>query len=347
MAVHIIAEAGSNHNGSLEMAFQLNAVAGIAGANSVKYQIIYPEGLYLPGDYPYGHYDIRQVWRIRECGVMADVEWETICHDAIAKGVHFTASVFDRRGLDLLCRMSPPYIKTASCDLNNIWFLREVASRGIPMVVSTGMSTLGDIEKAVTALDKEGMNGERLVLLHCVSAYPTELEHTNLGFLHTLRNAFGTAVGFSDHTLGCEAACAAVALGATWIEKHFTIDRNLEGFDHKYALEPADLNSYVTAIRAVERSMAWQVSKILRAERDTRSRARRGLYAARHLPAGHVVTWDDLLILRPEGPIPVDLADMLVGTKLRQDISMHSPFTFAVLESPSDHRRALSSHTTQ
>jgi len=336
MAVHVIAEAGSNHNGSFQLACELNAAAAAAGADSVKYQIIYPEGLYLPGNYPYGTYDIREVWRIRESGVMTDAEWHAISEDARSRGIVFSASVFDTRGLDLIASLAPPYVKIASCDLNNIRFLREVASRGMPMVVSTGMSTLADIEKTVGALEKEGVCGERLILLHCISSYPASLEETNLRFLHTLKHAFGTAVGFSDHTLGREAACAAVALGATWIEKHVTVDRSLEGFDHKHAMEPADFAAYVAAIRAVETSMKPHALERGRGERDTRSRARRGIYAARDLPAGHVIGSADLLILRPEGPIPVDAADSLLGARLRQPIPIHAPFTFAVLDMPSE-----------
>jgi sialic acid synthase SpsE len=167
-----------------------------------------------------------------------------------------------------------------------------------------------------------------------VSAYPAALGDTNLGFIQTLKRAFGTAVGFSDHTLGREAACAAVALGATWIEKHFTVDRSLEGFDHKHALEPADLAEYIAAVRDIEASMAPRIQKIGPAEAYTRKRARRGIYAARDLPAGHVITEDDLLILRPEGPIPADSADDLIGARLKQALSARSVFTLAGLEYP-------------
>jgi sialic acid synthase SpsE len=334
MAVHVIAEAGSNYNGEVSLALQLNEAAAAARADSVKYQIIYPEGLYLRGEYAYGHYDIKEVWRIREEGVLTDDEWRTVCRDARQRGIDFSASVFDGRGLDLLCELDPPYIKTASCDLNNLRLLRQIAARGRTMVVSTGMSSLGDIEKAVAALDGEGISGEKLVLLHCVSSYPAALEETNLGFIQTLRRAFGTAVGFSDHTLGLEAACAAVALGATWIEKHFTVDRGLNGFDHKHALEPKDLAAYVAAVRGMEASMAPKIQKTGPGEAYTRKRARRGIYAARDLPAGHVIAEDDLLILRPEGPIPADLADDLLGARLKQALPAQSAFTLAGLEFP-------------
>jgi len=335
MAVHVIAEAGSNYNGNLALALRLNETAAKARADSVKYQIIYPEGLYLRGEYPYGHYDIKDVWRVREQGVLSDDEWHAICKDARGRGIAFSASVFDTRGLSLLCETDPPYIKTASCDLNNLRLLKEIAARGKTMVVSTGMSSLGDIEKAVATLDEEGISGNKLVLLHCVSSYPAALAETNLGFIHTLKRAFGTAVGFSDHTLGREAACAAVALGATWIEKHFTVDRTLEGFDHKHALEPEELTLYVAAVREVEMSMTPKVQKIGPAEAYTRKRARRGIYAARNLPAGHIISAEDLLILRPEGPIPADLADDLVGARLKHALPERGAFMLSGLEFPS------------
>lgn len=332
MKVHVIAEAGSNHNGSLELAFALNRVARDAEADSVKYQIIYTDGLYRPGDYAYGHYDMKEVRRIRDEGAMTKAEWTEINNDAVALGIAFSASVFDTRGLQLLKKLSPPYVKIASCDLNNIRFLREVAEVGLPMIVSTGMSSLADIEKTVAALDRSGVGGQNLVLLHCVSAYPSKLEHTNLAFLATLRSAFGTAVGFSDHTITSEAACVAVALGATWIEKHFTTSCKLDGFDHKYALEPEGLKDYVASIRAVEQSMTPKVVKIGEAEAYTRQRARRGIYTARDLSAGTVLTHDDLLVVRPESQIPADEVDELVGMRLKEAVSAFMPLEYGLIQ---------------
>jgi N,N'-diacetyllegionaminate synthase len=334
MSVHVIAEAGSNYNGSVTLAKQLNAVASTAAADSVKYQIINTDALYRKGDYAYGHYKIEDIRAIRRRDEMSDDQWREIRADALDRGIAFSSSVFDTQGLDLLCSMSPPYLKTASCDLNNLRFLREIASRGHTMVVSTGMSTLGDIEKAVATLAKEGIEGDKLVLLHCVSAYPSELENTNLTFLKTLRSAFGTAVGFSDHTLGREAACIAVALGATWIEKHFTTDHSLDGLDHKHAMEPEAFADYVKAIRATEAAMKPKVVKIGEAEAYTRRRARRGLYAAQALPAGHVLRDADIIIVRPESPIPADEVDLVIGQILKRPLAAFEPLSYAQLETP-------------
>jgi sialic acid synthase SpsE len=334
MPVHVIAEAGSNYNGRVDLAKQLNAVAAAAAADSVKYQIINTDALYRPGSYPYGHYRIEDIRAIRRRDELADAQWADIRADALGRGIAFSASVFDTKGLDLLCSFDPPYIKTASCDLNNLRFLREIAERGRTMVVSTGMSTLGDIEKAVATLAQAGIAGERLVLLHCVSAYPSALEDTNLSFLQTLRGAFGTAVGFSDHTLGREAACIAVALGATWIEKHFTTDHTLDGLDHKHAMEPEAFTEYVQAIRATEAALRPKVVKIGPDEAYTRQRARRGLYVARDLPAGHVLANDDILVVRPESPLAADEIDHILGRSLARGLAAFEPLTPAVLAPP-------------
>ncbi len=179
--IHVIAEAGTNHNGNLEKAKKLVDIAKYADADSVKFQIIYPYGLYLPGDYEYGHYDIKEVLRIRTEGMLQDEEYDELGAYCREKEISFTASAFDEKGLDLLMKFNPPYIKTASCDLNNIRFLRQVAERGKKMVVSTGMSSLKDIERSMNVLARAGHSD--IVLLHCVSVYPAFLEQTNLGFI--------------------------------------------------------------------------------------------------------------------------------------------------------------------
>jgi sialic acid synthase SpsE len=164
--------------------------------------------------------------------------------------------------------------------------------------------------------------------------YPSAIEDTNLAFLRTLRSAFGTEVGFSDHTLGREAACVAVALGATWIEKHFTTDHTLDGLDHKHAMEPDALAEYVKAIRATEAALKPKVLKIGSAEAYTRQRARRGLYVSKDLPAGHVLTDADILIVRPESPIAADEIDAVLGRLLKHPVAAFAPLSPADLEAP-------------
>ena len=323
--IHIIAEAGTNHNGDLNKAKKLVDIAKRSGADSVKFQIIYPWGLYLPGNYEYGHYDIKEVIRIREEGMLTDEEYEDLASYCNESGVAMSASVFDQRGLDLLMKFNPPYIKTASCDLNNHRFLRQVAEKGKKMVVSTGMSSLGDIEKTLKELEKAG--ADDLVLLHCVSVYPASLAQTNLSFIDTLRSNFGSPVGFSDHTGNSLAACMALAKGATWFEKHYTEDRQQAGFDHAYAMEEGGLGRYVTDLYEAEQALSKMNDKLSDAERYTRKRARRSIYAGRDLQVGICLEDDDVLVVRPEGPLDADQIDSVVGRCLVRDVKKYQALT--------------------
>lgn len=319
--IHVIAEAGTNHNGDLNKAKKLVDIAKRSGADSVKFQIIYPWGLYLPGNYEYGHYDIKDVIRIREEGMLEDEEYVDLAAYCRASGVAMSASVFDQRGLNLLLKFDPPYIKTASCDLNNLRFLRQIAETGKKMVVSTGMSSMADIEKALKELEKSGAND--LVLLHCVSVYPAGLAQTNLLFIDALRENFGYQVGFSDHTGDSLAACMALARGATWFEKHYTEDRQQSGFDHAYAMEEVSLGHYVTDLREAQQALVGRNVKLSEAELYTRKRARRSIYAARDLQAGECLEDDDVLIVRPEGQLDADQIDLVIGARLIRDVKQY------------------------
>lgn len=326
MSVHIIAEAGSNYNGSIALAKMLNGVAAAAGADSVKYQIINTDLLYRQGSYVYGHYSIEEVRQVRRRDELSEEAWREIFEDARARGIFCSASIFDERGLDLLDLLDPPYIKIASCDLNNHRLLRQVAARRRKMIVSTGMATLEEIDRAVSVLNAAGIGGGDLVLLHCVSVYPSPLSETNLRFIELLAARFGCEVGFSDHTIGAEAACIAVALGATWIEKHFTTDSTLDGLDHKHAAEPEELARYVKMIREAERCLLPKSDKVGCSEATTKQRARRGIYASCDLLKGHIVTEEDIEILRPEGSVSADRFDDVVGIRLGRSIRAHEPF---------------------
>lgn len=323
--IHIIAEAGTNNNGDLQKAKNLVDIAKRAGADSVKFQIINTWGLYLPGKYDYGHYNIEDVIKIRQEGEMSDEEYTELSRYARKVGIGFSSSVFDPQGLKLLASLNPEYIKIASCDLNNVRFLKQVADCGIKMVVSTGMSTLADIEKAVSAITYKGFKD--LVLLHCVSVYPAKLEQSNIRFINTLKKEFGFTVGFSDHTPTSHAACMALTEGATWFEKHFTESKYQNGLDHAYAMEENDLKAYVDDLRNASLALEEKDSKISDAEFYTRKRARRSLYAATNLKAGHLVTDDDVLCVRPENILQADQINLVVGHRLKSDILQYQPFT--------------------
>lgn len=319
--IHIIAEAGNNHNGKFETAKELIDVANNAKADSVKFQIIYPEGLYLPKLYQNGGYVDNEVYQKRLEFMLSDDEYRELAKYCMHKGIGFSASVFDIRGLRLLDDIDVGYLKIASCDLNNYPFLKSVAETGRQVVLSTGMASLGEIEKAVQTITKAG--NENIILLHCVSVYPCKTEQMNLPFLATLKTAFGLPVGLSDHTEESIAAVAATAFGITWLEKHFTLDRSQVGFDHAYAMEPDSLVSYVNDIRKAEAACQTGNEKLLSAERTVKERARRSLYAARDITAGEVVTLDDILIVRPEGPMAPGDVDLILGKPTTRQISKY------------------------
>jgi sialic acid synthase SpsE len=331
--VHIIAEAGTNHGGRLERALALADIARAAGADSVKFQIIYPEGLYLPRFYHNGEangYVDNEVFRARAAGMLADDDYRALAEHCRCHGLPLSASVFDRRSLDLLCALDPPYIKIASCDLNNTPLLKMAAERGRKLIVSTGMASLGEVEQAVNDILATG--NRDLVLMHCVSVYPAPLERMNLDFLRVLRAAFGLPVGLSDHTESSLAGAMAVALGAEWVEKHFTYDRKAAGFDHAYAMEPDGLAQYVANIRAAEEACRRPALKVGDDERQVRQRARRALYAARAIAAGERLAEADVLVVRPEGPLtPQDLPRVL-GRTARRQIHQYEPLCPEQLE---------------
>jgi N,N'-diacetyllegionaminate synthase len=323
--VHIIAEAGTNHNGSVATGKRLIDLAVLAKADTVKFQIIDPAHLYLPGQYEFGHYEIDKVRAMRKRFMLTDAEYRELFEYARTDSVSFTASVFDPQGLDFLASLRPPYIKIASTDLNNVRFLRQVAEKGIRIIISTGMSSLGDIEHSIIEILRTGFSD--VVLMHCVSAYPAELEDMNLPFIDTLRSAFGFPVGLSDHTESSIAACLALTKNVVYIEKHFTYNRKAEGFDHAYACEGDAFIDYVADIRAAEKALTVAAAKLGERELEVRKRARRSLYAARNLTVGEVVQDTDVLVLRPQNVMAADQIDEIVGRSLSHDVARYAPFT--------------------
>jgi sialic acid synthase SpsE len=326
---HIIAEVGTNHNGQYATAEQLIDVAVEAGANSVKFQIIYPEGLYLPRQLINGTYINNEVFQKRASMMLTDDMYRSLSMYSQSKGIGFSASVFDRRGIELLNSLNVDYIKIASCDLNNSPLLIQAAETGRCLVLSTGMASLGEIEQAVSDVTATG--NTNIILMHCVSVYPAPLERMNLGFLHTLQQAFGFPVGLSDHTESNLAAAIAVSMGVMWIEKHLTLDRTSEGFDHAYAMEPHSMASYIADIRSSESACCRRLNKIGTQEATVKQRARRGLYAARDIAVGEIIKQTDILIVRPEGPLRPNDIQLVLGRTLRHAIQQYEPLTLSIL----------------
>lgn len=327
--VHIIAEAGTNHGGDLATALALTEAAAACGADSVKFQIIYPEGLYLPCFLIDGAYQDNQVFRQRALSMLTDEQWGEVARHASRLGLPFSSSVFDRRGLDLLRGLQAPYIKIASCDLNNHGLIKAALDGEATVVLSTGMATLSEIDRTLREVTT-GKPGQ-LVLMHCVSLYPCPPQEMNLSFITTLRQTFGLPVGLSDHTETSLAAGLAVGLGATWIEKHLTLDRRAQGFDHAYAMEPLGFQGFVADVRLAQQACRSMPVKVSEAEAATRQRARRGLYAARDLPEGHQLLEGDLLVVRPESELaPPDLPEV-VGKVLTRPLRKYQPLKISML----------------
>jgi N,N'-diacetyllegionaminate synthase len=314
---HLIAEAGTNHNGSVETGKRLIDAAIAAGAGSVKFQMIFPEGLYLPRFWQDGRYVESEVFAKRAATQLSDAQWRELAACARERGIPMSASVFDVRGLDLLDAIDAPYIKIASCDLNNGPLLREAARRGRRIILSTGMSSLEEIETAVSQV--QSVAEVELVLMHC----PCPTERMNLGFLDVLRETFGLPIGLSDHTESSLAAAIAVSKGVSWIEKHVTLDRSSEGFDHAYAMEPGMLAAYAQDIDAAWRACRPSVEKVSEQEATVRTRARRALYAARDIAPGERITEADVLIVRPEGSMPPNAIGQVVGAQARTAIRQY------------------------
>lgn len=328
--VHVIAEAGTNHGGSLQVAKQLVDIAKAAGADSVKFQIIYPEGLYLPKFHQGpGQYAENEVFHLRAAAMLSEADYAELAAYCTTHTIPLSASVFDTKGMDLLCGWNPPYIKIASCDLNNDRLLEQAAARGKKVIISTGMATLGEVEHAVATLDRAG--NRDLVIMHCVSQYPCPLEKMNLSFLATLKTAFGLPIGLSDHTESSLAAAIAISMGVEWIEKHCTYDRKAKGFDHAYAMEPDSLAKYIQDIRSATAAVTKQAIKVQEGEANVKKRARRSIYAAHSLKKGSVLGESDLLVVRPEGEIDPTQLPLLLGQTIGVDVEPYEPITWKKL----------------
>ncbi|OFZ51859.1 MAG: hypothetical protein A2381_00970 [Bdellovibrionales bacterium RIFOXYB1_FULL_37_110] len=323
--IHIIAEAGTNNNGRLDKALELVDMASRCGADSIKFQIIYTNELYLPGNYEYGHYDINKVRMLRDKGIMTDADYENLHKYCVKTNIPFTASIFDSKGLELMIKLKAPYIKIASGDLNHLKLLRQVADTGKRIILSTGMSTLQEIDRSLNEIFKHKNND--VVLMHCISVYPAQLRQTNLRFIEVLKKTFGLEVGFSDHTEHSIAACIALTLGATWFEKHFTADRSQEGLDHKYAMEEVHLKQYINDLHEAHEALKLKKEKVSPEELYTQKRARRSLYASRNIKAGEIIKDNDILIVRPENTMGANDYDLLIGSVALVDIKQFENFS--------------------
>jgi N,N'-diacetyllegionaminate synthase len=321
--VFIIAEAGVNHNGSVALALQLVEAAKASGADAVKFQTFRAD-LLATGTAQKAAYQKRTTARTEsQLQMLQRLELGIEAHHRIIEhcrqiDIQFLSSAFDAQSADLLEAMNVALYKVPSGEITNLPFLGYLARKGRPLILSTGMSTLGEVEEAVNVLQSAGV--KQLTLLHCLTEYPAPYAEVNLRAMQTLKSAFGLPVGYSDHTPGIDIAVAAVALGAEVIEKHFTMDRSLPGPDHAASLEPIELRQMVAAIRHVEVALGTGIKSPAPCELPNLPVARKSLVAARSLPAGHRLANGDLDIKRPGNGLPPKFLPALIGRTLRAGI---------------------------
>ena len=335
----IIAEAGVNHNGSLETALRLVEAAREAGADVVKFQTFAAERL-VPRSAAKAAYqrqttatDESQFEMLKKLELSPEQLRKLMAHCA-EQGILFLASPFSERDVDLLDSMDVPAIKVGSGEITNHPLLAHVGATFRPVILSTGCSSLDEVTRAVDVLREAGC--VELALLHCVSNYPADPADVNLRAMETMARAFNLPVGYSDHTPEAEIACAAVALGARIIEKHLTLDRTMSGPDHRASLEPREFAGLVSSIRHIESAMGDGVKRPAPSEADVRTAARRSLVAATDLPVGTMLRRAHLVAKRPgTGVSPAELENIL-GLRLQQDLAADDVLTWAHLRGAGD-----------
>ena len=317
--VIIIAEAGVNHNGNYDLAVKMIHEAKRAGADYVKFQTAVPE-LVISTFAPKAEYqkettgaDESQLDMCRAIHLpLTDyVKLAAICKE---EGIGFMSTPFDLVSIDVLEELDMDYYKIPSGEITNLPYLRKIASKHRPVIMSTGMCEMQEIADALAVLEAGG-----LTLLHCNTQYPTPFADVNLAAMHTIASTFGVEVGYSDHTRGIEVPIAAVAMGATMIEKHFTLDCNMEGPDHKASLEPHQLKAMVDAIRNVEQAIGSSQKHATASETPNKEVARKSIVAARAIAKGEVLTEENITVKRPGNGISPMLWDSVIGTKAKRD----------------------------
>jgi len=328
----VIAEAGSNHDGKLEQAYELIDIAVAAGADAVKFQLFSADRMaaqtkekiaILQDEFgKYGE-NLYQFYRQLEL----PTEWLfNLKKYADRKNIIFLVTPFDEVSADLLATLPVPAYKIASFEMVHLPLVKHIAKMGMPLIVSTGMGDMADIEDVVDTVREVG--NEQLVLLHCGIGYPMAFDDVHLAAMDTMKHAFQVPVGYSDHTAGISVPVAAVARGANVIEKHYTVNADLIGPDHQFALGPDQLKSMVQAIRDTEAAIGSHVKTMRPSEKVHYDRGRRSLFAAVDIPQGVEIRKDMLAVLRPGIGIAPKHLDLIMGRKTNRTIIAHEPITW-------------------
>lgn len=324
-APYIIAEINSSHNGSVETARKMIETAKEIGVSCVKFQSWSADSLYS-GSYYAGNPIAK---RIVQKFALDEEQLGELADYCAEIGIAFSSTPYSRREVDfLLERCRAPFIKIASMDINNPDYLKYIARTGAPIILSTGMAETAEVERAVKTIEDAG--NSNIILLHCISIYPAEPSTIHLNNITGLREAFpGCPVGFSDHTLGIETACAATALGAAVIEKHFTLDKTKMGMDNNMATEPDEFARMIQCCHNVHEALGSKERVVSEAEYEQRRKMRRSVIAARDLKAGQTLSAADLDVKRPGTGIPADRLENMIGRTLARDVKADTLLTDA------------------
>ena len=326
MKVKIIAEAGVNHNGDISTAKKLIDVAADAGADFVKFQTFNADRLVTENATKADYQKLEIDGAESQHTMLRKLELTEVMHeDLIAhcklRNINFLSTGFDIESVNLLVSFGQELFKIPSGEITNLPYLRHIGSLDKEVILSTGMSSMDEIRNAINALEESGTPRTRITVLHCTTAYPAPMSDVNLRAMQSIRANFGVDVGYSDHTLGIEISLAAVALGASTIEKHFTLDRTLPGPDHKASLEPEELKSLIEGIRNIEEALGDGIKRLMTSEIDNRNVARKSIVARVPISVGQVLSEENLTTKRPGTGISPMKWSNLLGKKARRDYS--------------------------
>ncbi len=316
----IIAEAGINHDGKYSRAKELVEMAVKTGADAVKFQIFRAE------EFCNENTDDYDLFSSLELSID---NWFDLAGFAEDQGIIFTASVFGEESADILNEVNAPVYKIASGDLTHLPLLDYISKKNKSIILSTGMSTIGEIDESLNKIYNSG--NHKVALMHCVSNYPTNYKDTNLKFIQTLKDVFKIPIGFSDHTKGALVPALAVANGAQLIEKHFTIDKNLPGPDHELSLEPDEFKEMVKNIRIAECSLGNGIKNLTEEEKHTKNLARRGITAKIDILKGDTITEDKIKIVRPAIGLEPKFFELVVGKTVNIDVVKNQAITWNLL----------------
>lgn len=333
----IIAEAGVNHNGDIALAKKLIDIAADSNADAVKFQTFKADKIVSESAEKAEYQKCKTKENESQYQMLKKLEllesdFKELKAYAETKNILFLSTPFDKESADFLDNIGVPLFKIASGEITNLPFLQHIAKKKKPVILSTGMATLGEIEEALDTLIKEGL--ENIILLHCITSYPAKMKDANLKVMETLRSSFKLPVGLSDHTLGINVAVASRALNACVIEKHFTLDKKLPGPDHSASLEPAELKLLVEGIRDIEIALGDGIKKPTQEEENIKKFARKKIVAATDILKNTVITEEMVNIKRigtEEGLLPKYL-NTILGRKTRFDIKANSPITWTMIE---------------